>query len=72
MISKALKTDTDVGETILNATVMEKYPRMPMSEIMERVNQSVTDNEVKWLKNPKASVLIKSPTIETMTPLIPE
>ena len=72
MISKALKTDTEVGDTILNATVMEKYPKMPTIEIMERVNQSVTDKDAKWLKNPNASVLIKSPMTETMTPLIPE
>ena len=44
MISKALKTDTEVGETIFKAAVMAKMAKIPIKDMRDRMAQSKTSN----------------------------
>ena len=42
MISNALSTDTEVGETIFKAAVMAKIAKIPIKDIMDKIAQSKT------------------------------
>ena len=44
IISKALSTETDVGDTIFKAAVIAKMAKIPIKEIIDRIAQSKTSN----------------------------
>ena len=68
IISKALSTETDVGDTIFKAAVIAKMAKIPIKEIIDRIAQSKTSNFsivvrilLEWQSNIHAIIEITIP-----------